>query len=97
MSQPRPTYQEVAAGITAAERAAAASRETRLRLGRRRTKRRAQQLAAARQRCADAAKPLRSWLGMVAWGGIRQADEIAMKKVMEKLRYERRQIDKMKL
>jgi hypothetical protein len=32
---------------------------------------------------------------MVAWDGIALDDELAMKKIMEALRYERRQIDKM--
>lgn len=34
---------------------------------------------------------------MAAWDKIALDDELAMKGVMEKLRYERRQIDKMKL
>jgi hypothetical protein len=32
---------------------------------------------------------------MVAWGGIELDDELAMKKAMEALRYERRQLTKM--
>lgn len=32
---------------------------------------------------------------MSAWGGISTDDDLAMKRVMEALRYERRQIDKM--
>lgn len=81
--------------LAAGNSAAAAARDTRKRLGRRRTAQRTKQLTAARKRCADAAEPLRSWIGMVAWGGISLADELAMKNMMTKLRYERRQIDKM--
>lgn len=85
------------AALGDAERAVSYSRDTRKRLGRRRTPTRKKLLLAARERCADAAVPMRSWLGMVAWGGITLDDELAMKRQMERLRYERRQIDKMKL
>lgn len=97
MSQPRPNHKEIEAVIEAAERVAKASRATRADLGRRRTPTRAKRLRNAREQCSDAAKPFRPWLGMAAWGGIALDDELAMKKVMEALRYERRQIDKMKL
>ncbi len=85
------------AAVGAGERAVLSSRALRKRLGRRKTQRRRKQLTAAREACADAAKPLRSYIGMVAWEGISQEDEISMKNIMAKLRYERRQIDKMKL
>jgi hypothetical protein len=84
------------AALGAAERAVFHARSTRKKLGRRRTARRSTQLLAARQRCSEAAAPLRSYIGMIAWGGISLDDELAMKRQMEKLRYERRQIDKMK-
>ena len=95
MSQPRPNPDQISAAIGAAERAVLFARETRKGLRRRRTARRAQRLSTARERCAAAARPLRSFIGMAAWDGIHIDDELAMKKVMEKLRYERRQIDKM--
>lgn len=97
MAQPRPDRATIAAALAEASDAATASKTTRLSLGRRRTLTRAKRLTAARDRCSAAAEPIRSWLGMVAWGGIEQEDELAMKKVMAALRYERRQIDKMKL
>jgi len=93
--QERPNSGQIVAVLGAAERAAISARETRRRLGRRRTQRRESQLLGARARCAEAAIPLRSYIGMVAWGGISQDDEISMKNIMSKLRYERRQIDKM--
>lgn len=95
MPQPRPKSAEIATALGDAERAVTHARDTRKRLGRRRPPRREEQLTAARARCADAAIPLRSYIGMVAWGGISLDDELAMKRQMELLRYERRQIDKM--
>lgn len=97
MAQPHPDRAVIAAALAEATDAVVASKTTRASLGRRRTPTRAKRLTAARDRCAAAAEPIRSWLGMVAWGGIEQEDELAMKKVMTALRYERRQIDKMKL
>lgn len=97
MTKLRPTPSQITVALSAAERAVMSSRETRKRLGRRRTNRRKTQLLAAREGCAEAAVPIRSWLGMAAWGGIALDDELAMKRQMERLRYERRQIDKMKL
>lgn len=95
MTQARPTSAQITVTLGVAERAALHARETRKRLRRRKTKRRKDQLLEARQRCAEAAKPLRSYIGMVAWEGISLDDELAMKRQMERLRYERRQIDKM--
>lgn len=97
MPQARPKAPEITAVLGAAERAVLHSRSTRKKLGRRRTARRESQLLAARQRCAEAAAPLRSYIGMIAWEGIALDDELAMKRQMADLRYERRQIDKMKL
>jgi len=95
MSQPRPTHEQIADGVRDAEQATAAASDVRARYHRRRSPRRQPSLEAAKQRCEDAAAPLRSWIGMVAWDGISLADELAMKKAMEGLRYERRQIAKM--
>lgn len=95
MSQPRPNPTEIAAAVEVATAAVRHSADVRKRHGRRRAPTREKQLTAARTRCAEVAQPLRSWLGMAAWGGIDIDDELAMKKIMEKLRYERRQIDKM--
>lgn len=95
MSQPRPTHDEISAAVAAAERIAASAAAVRKRYHRRRAPQRKSALLGARTRCNEAAKPLRSWIGMSAWGGIDLEDELAMKKVMEALRYERRQIDKM--
>lgn len=96
MPQNRPTHREIELAIEAADLAVGRSRGARKRLGRRRTPTRNEQLASCRAGCAEAATPLRSYIGMSAWGGIDIDDELAMKKAMEALRYERRQIDKMK-
>lgn len=96
MSQPRPTSEEIAAAIQRAAREVRHGREVRRRYRRRRgAPNRETHLKSAHERCGEMAKPLRSWLGMVAWGGISLEDELAMKKAMEDLRYERRQIGKM--
>lgn len=95
MPQERPTHAQIAAAIETASRAAAAASDARARYFRRHSPHRASALSAARDRCAEAAAPFRPWLGMVAWDGIALDDELAMKKIMEALRYERRQIDKM--
>lgn len=95
MSQPRPDQAKIAAALTRADSAVAAAAACRARYHRRRAPKRDSALAAARNRCAEAAAPLRSWLGMAAWGGISLDDELLMKKATTALRYERRQIDKM--
>lgn len=95
MSQSRPTQEQISAAISRADRAVTNAMEVRRRYHRRRSPQRPAALAAARDRCTEATGPFRSWLGMAAWGGIELADELAMKRVMEALRYERRQIDKM--
>lgn len=93
--QTSPDRDQIAAAIETGLGAATAARQVRLRLGRRKTPKRAEQLAAARDRCADAAAPLRSFIGMVAWHDLPVEQELAMKDAISKLRYERRQIDKM--
>lgn len=95
MSQPRPTHDQISAAVSAADRAVTAAVAVRKRYHRRRAPQRESALVGARTRCEESAKPLRSWIGMSAWGGIELDDELAMKKVMEALRYERRQIAKM--
>lgn len=95
--QAKPTSEQITAAIGVADDAVEHSRVLRKRLGRRRTPTRAAQLTAARERCAHAAEPLRSFIGMVAWHDLAVKHELAMKGAMQKLRYERRQIDKMKL
>lgn len=92
-----PTKEQIDAAILVAEEAVDHASGVRKRVGRRRTPKRAAQLAAAREQCAAAASPLRSFIGMVAWYDLPVDLELAMKKMMQKLRYERRQIDKMKL
>lgn len=93
--QEAPTAEQISAALMAAEDACAHTRATRRRLGRRRTQQRQRQLSDARERCAEAAKPLRSYIGMVAWHDLPIEQELAMKTAMSELRYERRQIDKM--
>lgn len=95
--QTPPTTEQIAAAVSVADEAVQHARDVRKRVGRRRTPRRAAQLTAARERCAAAAEPLRSFIGMIAWHDLPNEAEVAMKGAMEKLRYERRQIDKMKL
>lgn len=95
--QTSPTKEQIEAAISVAEEAVSHARDVRKRVGRRRTPKRAAQLTAARERCSSAAEPLRSFIGMIAWHDLPVEQEIAMKDAMQKLRYERRQIDKMKL
>lgn len=95
MSQARPDHKQIEGGIREVERKVARAREVRKKYARRRTPRRDSALRDARTGCAAAVKPLRSWLGMVAWGGITLDDELAMKAAVAAARYERRQIDKM--
>ena len=95
MSQERPDHAQITAAVRAAEAVVGSAAAVRGRYHRRKAPKRQASLEDARARCADAAKPLRSWIGMVAWGGIELDDELAMKGAVEKLRYERRQIDKM--
>ena len=93
----KPTSEQIMAAVGVATEAVDHARALRKRLGRRKTPTRAAQLTAARARCASAADPLRSFIGMVAWHDLPYELESAMKDAMAKLRYERRQIDKMKL
>lgn len=93
--QERPTTAQMRAASSAGEKAADEARALRGRLKRRKTPTRTRQLTAARAACAAAAEPLRSYIGMVAWHDIYIDHELMMKSVMVKLRYERRQIDKM--
>lgn len=95
--QERPTTEQIHAAIVSAAAAVESSRRTRASLGRRQTPTRRRRLLAARQRCSDAAGPLRSYIGMIAWHDLPYEQETAMKDAVQKLRYERRQIDKMKL
>lgn len=95
MSQARPDSKEIAAAIGAADAAVGSAASVRRRYHRRKSPLRQKGLEDARQRCDVAVEPLRSWLGMAAWGGIALEDELAMKKATTALRYERRQIDKM--
>lgn len=81
----------IAAGEEAAERAA----RTRKRLHRRRTPQRAADLAAAREDCAQAAKPLRALIGMSVQHDFTVQTDLSLKKVVAKLRYEREQLRKM--
>jgi hypothetical protein len=95
MAQKSPDHAEIEAAVAAAQTLADNSAAVRRRWRRRNAPTRQPALEGARQRCADAAPQLRSWIGMSAWGGISTDDDLAMKRVMEALRYERRQIDKM--
>lgn len=95
--QTSPTKEQIDAAILVAEEAVNHASDVRKRVGRRKTPRRAAQLTAARERCAAAAEPLRSFIGMIAWHDLPVEFELVMKSAMQKLRYERRQIDKMKL
>lgn len=92
-----PTEQEIRDAIAAGRYAAAYSKQTRGRLRRRKTAKRQPQLEATRLKCEEAAAPLRSFIGMIAWDkhGITLEQELEMKKTMEALRYERRQLTKM--
>jgi hypothetical protein len=95
--QPSPTEKDIRDAIGAGCYAASYAKQTRGRLRRRKTAKRQLQLEAARTKCVAAAAPIRSFLGMVAWDKhkITLEQELEMKKVMEDLRYERRQITKM--
>lgn len=93
--QRTPSSEQIKTALTAADTAVEAARRTRNRLGRRRTPSREDSLKAAAARCAEAAKPLRSLIGMVAWHNLSTEDELAMKDAIARLRYERRQISKM--
>lgn len=95
MAQDRPTHAQILAAIGRAETACVQAANCRTRYSRRRSPRRPLALAAALEQCVAVAGPFRSWLGMVAWGGIDLDDELAMKKIMEKLRYERRHLERM--
>lgn len=95
MSQDRPTHAEIVTAVAKVDAAVTYARSRRDWWKRRHAPLRVGQLAAARLRCADAVVPLRSWLGMTAWGGIDTADELEMKRAVAAARYERRQIDKM--
>lgn len=95
--QTSPTKEQIDAAILVAEEAVSHASDVRKRVGRRKTPRRAAQLTAARERCAAAAEPLRSFIGMIAWHDLPVEFELSMKSAMQKLRYERRQIDKMQL
>lgn len=93
--QPRPTNQQLQEAIDSGRAAAKASAECRARYGRRRTPQRTERLTYHRDSCAEAAVPLRSYIGMVAWHDLPLEFDLAMRDVIEDLRYERRQIDKM--
>lgn len=95
MPKERPDQTQISAGLDAADRAVISAAEVRKRYFRRHSPQRKPALEHARQRCADATVPLRSWIGMAPWGGISTDDDLAIKRAMEALRYERRQIDKM--
>lgn len=97
--QPSPTEKDIRDAIGAGRHAASYAKQTRGRLRRRNPPKRQEYLERARKQCAEAAAVLRSYIGMVAWEKhkITLDQELEMKKVMEDLRYERRQIDKMKL
>lgn len=95
MKQPTPTPTQIRDALRAAERSVTHARDTRRRYRRRHTKLRDEHLRAARKRCAESAAPLRSYIGMVAWHNLSAEDELAMKRQVAELRYERRQIDKM--
>lgn len=90
-----PQPSKIAAALTTAETAVAEAQAARKRFARRHPSHRQEQLVGARERCAEAAKPLRSYIGMCAWGVIMFNDESAMKHQIARLRYERRQLDKM--
>lgn len=95
VSQPKPDIHALSAAIGAADHAVAAASAARKKFRRRRTTRRDDILLARREACAKAAAPLRSYIGMCAWHDFDVSQETAMKRAIEALRYERRQIDKM--
>jgi len=92
-----PTAQDIRDAIGAGRYAVSYAKQTRGRFRRRKTKTRRPLLEAAKVKCELAAVPLRSYIGMIAWDKheITVEQEIEMKKIMEDLRYERRQITKM--
>lgn len=91
----KPSSDAVKSAVSDGLAAAEASRALRKTFRRRRTPQRDRKLRSMRSRCSEAADPLRSYIGMVLWHDIPLADELAMKDAIAKLRYERRQIDKM--
>jgi hypothetical protein len=93
--QDRPTDKQLQQAIDIGRMVAKASAECRARYGRRRTPQRTERLTQHRQRCADAAVPLRSYIGMVAWHDLPLEFDLPMRDVIGELRYERRQITKM--
>lgn len=95
--KPSPTAQDIRDAIGAGRYAASYAKQTRGRLRRRQTANRRAQLEGAKVKCEQAAAPLRSYIGMIAWDqhDITLEQELEMKKTMEDLRYERRQIAKM--
>jgi len=95
MAQKAPDHAQITSAVRLADEVAERSKQTRARWRRRKAPTRGQRLQTAREQCATAAEPLRSWLGMVAWHNLPLEDELAMKAAVQKLRYERRQLDKM--
>lgn len=95
--KPSPTAQDIRDAIGAGRHAASCAKQIRGRLRRRKTTNRREQLEGAKVNCEQAAAPLRSYIGMIAWDKheITLKQELEMKKTMEDLRYERRQIAKM--
>jgi hypothetical protein len=93
--QDRPTDKQLQKAIDAGRAVAKAAAECRERYARRRTPQRKERLTYHRNRCADAAAPLRSYIGMVAWHDLPLEFDLRMRDVIGELRYERRQLDKM--
>ena len=95
--KPSPTEQDIRDAIGAGRYAASYAKQMRGRLRRRNTANRKAKLESAKVKCEQAAEPLRSYIGMIAWDKheITLDQELEMKKTMEALRYERRQITKM--
>lgn len=91
----RPSDKQLQQAITAGRAVAKASSECRARYGRRRTPQRTDRLTFHRQRCASAAVPLRSYIGMNAWYDFPLEIDHGLRDAIAELRYERRQIDKM--
>jgi hypothetical protein len=85
----------MATAVSAARDAVERAGKMRRRLARRRTPHRDAELRAMQGECAEAAVPLRSYIGMVAWHDLPVEQELAMKDAIAALRYERRQIGKM--
>lgn len=95
MSQSTPDYSQIESAVKVADRAAMLSAEARKKYARRRSPRRESTLNRCRERCSEAAKPLRSYIGMIAWHDLPVDVELMLKNAIAKLRYERRQLDKM--